>query len=183
MPAHRNSASATPEPSAARRLCIRRLPPHSVAWFAEPLLAAHDRASIELFCYAAVASPDAVTGGSANWPITGATSMARRRGRRRNDPCGPHRRAGRPDRSHRRQPAAGLRAQAGPGPGGLPAGSRLHLGSRAMDAFLADDFLAPPGADALFSEPSSACRGFRWPMRRRTRCRRSHRYPHQPTAT
>ena len=34
---------------------------HSVAWFAEPLLAAHDRASVELFCYADVAAPDAVT--------------------------------------------------------------------------------------------------------------------------
>ena len=34
---------------------------HAVAWFAEPLLAAHDRASIELFCYAEVAAPDAVT--------------------------------------------------------------------------------------------------------------------------
>ena len=34
---------------------------HAVAWFAEPLLAAHDRSCIEVFCYAAVTAPDAVT--------------------------------------------------------------------------------------------------------------------------
>ena len=34
---------------------------HSVAYFVEPLLRAHDRAAVEVFCYAEVASPDDVT--------------------------------------------------------------------------------------------------------------------------
>jgi predicted O-linked N-acetylglucosamine transferase (SPINDLY family) len=34
---------------------------HSVAYFLEPLLRAHDRTAIELFCYAEVMRPDAVT--------------------------------------------------------------------------------------------------------------------------
>lgn len=34
---------------------------HSVSRFLEPLLAAHDRGSVEVFCYAEVARPDAVT--------------------------------------------------------------------------------------------------------------------------
>ncbi|MFI4975532.1 MAG: tetratricopeptide repeat protein, partial [Caulobacterales bacterium] len=34
---------------------------HSVAWFFAPLLAAHDPAAVEVFCYAQVIQPDAVT--------------------------------------------------------------------------------------------------------------------------
>jgi protein O-GlcNAc transferase len=34
---------------------------HSVAWFFGPLLAAHDRAAVEIFCYAEVKRPDDVT--------------------------------------------------------------------------------------------------------------------------
>ncbi|MFI4976866.1 MAG: tetratricopeptide repeat protein, partial [Caulobacterales bacterium] len=34
---------------------------HSVAWFFAPLLAAHDAAAVEVFCYAQVAKPDTVT--------------------------------------------------------------------------------------------------------------------------
>jgi protein O-GlcNAc transferase len=34
---------------------------HSCAWFIEPLLKAHDRKQIEIFCYSQVASPDAMT--------------------------------------------------------------------------------------------------------------------------
>jgi predicted O-linked N-acetylglucosamine transferase (SPINDLY family) len=34
---------------------------HSVAWFFEPLLAAHDRGAMEIFCYAEVKSPDEVS--------------------------------------------------------------------------------------------------------------------------
>jgi protein O-GlcNAc transferase len=48
-----------------RRLRIGYVSPdyrrHSVAYFLEPLLRAHDRAAVELFCYAEVARPDAVT--------------------------------------------------------------------------------------------------------------------------
>jgi protein O-GlcNAc transferase len=34
---------------------------HSVPWFLSPLLAAHDREAVEVFCYAEVPQPDAVT--------------------------------------------------------------------------------------------------------------------------
>jgi len=48
-----------------RRLRIGYVSPdfrsHSVAFFFEPLLRAHDRAVVEVFCYAEVRSPDAVT--------------------------------------------------------------------------------------------------------------------------
>jgi predicted O-linked N-acetylglucosamine transferase (SPINDLY family) len=50
-----------------RRLRIGYVSPdfrrHSVAYFLEPLLRAHDHASVEVFCYAQVAQPDAVTHG------------------------------------------------------------------------------------------------------------------------
>jgi protein O-GlcNAc transferase len=49
-----------------RRLRIGYVSPdfrrHSVAFFLEPLLRHHDRAAVEVFCYAEVAQPDAVTG-------------------------------------------------------------------------------------------------------------------------
>ena len=48
-----------------RRLRIGYVSPdfraHSVAWFLEPVLRAHDRAAVELFCYAELAQPDSVT--------------------------------------------------------------------------------------------------------------------------
>lgn len=34
---------------------------HAVAWFIEPILASHDKAHFETYCYAAVAAPDATT--------------------------------------------------------------------------------------------------------------------------
>jgi protein O-GlcNAc transferase len=49
-----------------RRLKIGYLSPdfreHSVAYFVEPLLKGHDRQAVEVFCYAEVKRPDAVTG-------------------------------------------------------------------------------------------------------------------------
>jgi predicted O-linked N-acetylglucosamine transferase (SPINDLY family) len=53
---------------------------HSVAYFIEPLLAAHDRDRVELFAYADVARPDAVTqrlrGHVSNWrDITGSSNQ------------------------------------------------------------------------------------------------------------
>jgi len=51
--------------SIARRLKVGYVSPdfrqHSVAYFLEPLLRGHDRTEVELFCYAEVRSPDAVT--------------------------------------------------------------------------------------------------------------------------
>lgn len=58
------AAPVTPPP-AKRRLRIGYLSPdfahHAVAYFFEPVLAAHDRARVEIFCYANVLSPDTVT--------------------------------------------------------------------------------------------------------------------------
>jgi predicted O-linked N-acetylglucosamine transferase (SPINDLY family) len=65
-------AKALPRPAgydndrtAARRLKVGYLSAdfrrHSVAYFLEPLIAHHDRAAVEVFCYAEVAQPDAVT--------------------------------------------------------------------------------------------------------------------------
>jgi len=58
-PEHRNDRD--PE----RRLRVGYVSPdfrtHSVAYFAEPLLAAHNRSAVEVFCYSNVARPDAVT--------------------------------------------------------------------------------------------------------------------------
>jgi protein O-GlcNAc transferase len=55
--------SNSPEPK--RILRIGYVSPdfcqHSCAWFIEPLLKAHDRKQIEVFCYSQVASPDAMT--------------------------------------------------------------------------------------------------------------------------
>ncbi|HWA28525.1 MAG TPA: tetratricopeptide repeat protein [Lacunisphaera sp.] len=52
-------------PTAGRRLRIGYLSPdfnhHSVAYFIEPVLAAHDRTRFEVFCYASVRQPDHVT--------------------------------------------------------------------------------------------------------------------------
>ena len=52
-----------------RRLKIGYVSPdfrqHSVAYFVEPLLKEHDRQAVEVFCYAEVRRPDAVTARSA----------------------------------------------------------------------------------------------------------------------
>ncbi|MFQ5545679.1 MAG: FkbM family methyltransferase, partial [Acidiferrobacterales bacterium] len=53
------------DPTPNRRLRIGYLSPdfrtHSVAYFVEPLLAAHDRAGFEVICYANVVRPDSLT--------------------------------------------------------------------------------------------------------------------------
>ena len=55
----------TPRPRAGRRLRVGYLSPdfahHAVAYFIEPVLSAHDRTHIEVFCYANVAAPDRFT--------------------------------------------------------------------------------------------------------------------------
>jgi protein O-GlcNAc transferase len=57
--------SRPPSDASATRLRIGYLSPnfsaHSVAYFIEPVLAAHDRSRFEIFCYADVAKPDTTT--------------------------------------------------------------------------------------------------------------------------
>jgi predicted O-linked N-acetylglucosamine transferase (SPINDLY family) len=61
----RQAARAPHERRPARRLNIGYVSPdfkrHSVSSFFEPLLAAHDKSRFKVFCYSAVAFPDAVT--------------------------------------------------------------------------------------------------------------------------
>jgi len=59
------AAPAPRPPSPSSRLRVGYLSPdfvhHSVAYFIEPVLAAHDRTRVEIFCYSNVRSPDRVT--------------------------------------------------------------------------------------------------------------------------
>ena len=61
----RPSVPPPAQPAAGRRLRIGYLSPdfvhHAVAYFIEPVLAAHDRTRFEIFCYANVRIPDRVT--------------------------------------------------------------------------------------------------------------------------
>ena len=63
-----------------RRLRVGYVSPdfrqHAVALFAEPLLAAHDRTQVELFCYAEVPVEDATTHASAPWQTIGVPRSA-----------------------------------------------------------------------------------------------------------
>ena len=126
---------------------------HSVAWFAEPLLAAHDRTRIELFCYAAVATPDAVTERfralAEHWrSIDGLDDAAVAELIRQDgidvlvDLTG-HTAGSRLLVFARRPAPVQVEYLLGHG---------YTSGLATMDAFLADAMLAPPGADALFSE-------------------------------
>jgi predicted O-linked N-acetylglucosamine transferase (SPINDLY family) len=126
---------------------------HAVAWFAEPLLAAHDRTRIELFCYAAVSNPDAVTArflaiaehwrDIANLDDAAAAEVIRRDGINVLVDLTGHT-AGSRLLVFARRPA--------PVQVAYLLGHGYTSGLSAMDAFLADDVLAPAGADALFSE-------------------------------
>ena len=126
---------------------------HAVAWFAEPLLAAHDRTCIEVFCYAAVTAPDAVTARfralADHWrSIVGLDDAAVAELIRRDgidvlvDVTG-HTAGSRLLVFARRPAPVQIEYLLGHG---------YTSGLSAMDAFLADAVLAPPGADALFSE-------------------------------
>ena len=127
---------------------------HAVALFAEPLLAAHDRAQVELFCYAELAVEDAVNAsGSARWPIIGGRplgvtddAMAAMIRQDRIDvlvDLAGHT-AGNRLLVFARKPA--------PVQVEYMLGHGYTSGLSAMDAFLADAVLAPAGAEALFSE-------------------------------
>jgi predicted O-linked N-acetylglucosamine transferase (SPINDLY family) len=147
-----------PDPLAGRRLRIGYVSPdfrqHAVALFAEPLMAAHDRAAVELFCYAEVPVEDSTTARfrtlTDHWRSTVGLDDAAVADMVRQD---------------RIDVLVDL--------GGHTAGSRLLVFARrpapvqiawllghgyttglsAMDGFLADERLAPPGSDQFFSEP------------------------------
>ncbi len=120
---------------------------HADAFFLVPLLSHHDHRRFEVFCYAQVARPDALTerlrGYADVWrDIVGALRRAGRRpGARR-----PDRHPRRPEAAHGRQPAPGLRPQAGAGAGHLAGISR---NDRAVDHRLPPDRSLPRSAGAL----------------------------------
>jgi predicted O-linked N-acetylglucosamine transferase (SPINDLY family) len=140
-----------------RRLRVGYVSPdfrqHAVALFAEPLLAAHDRTSVELFCYAEVPAPDAVTRRfealADHWRPTVGMSDADLAALIRQDridvlvDLAGHT-AGNRLQVFARRPA--------PVEVSYLLGHGYTSGLSAMDAFLADEMLAPDGSEALFSE-------------------------------
>ena len=126
---------------------------HAVALFAEPLLAAHDRTQVELFCYAEVTVEDDTTARfrqlADHWRPTSAISDDAMAAMIRQDridvliDLAGHTAANRLLVFARKPAPVQIEYILGHG---------YTSGMSAMDAFLADDILAPPGADALFSE-------------------------------
>ncbi len=126
---------------------------HAAALFAEPLLAAHDRTRVELFCYAEVAAPDAATTRfqalTKHWRSTVGLSDAALADQIRADridvlvDLAGHS-AGNRLLTFARRPA--------PVQVAYLLGHGYSSGLSAMDAFLADAALAPPGCEHLFSE-------------------------------
>jgi len=140
-----------------RRLRVGYVSPdfrtHAVALFAEPLLAAHDRSQVELFCYAEVPVEDATTQRfralADHWRSTVGRSDAAIAEQIRQDcidvlvELAGHT-AGNRLLVFARKPA--------PVQVAYMIGHGCTSGLSAIDAFLADDVLAPPGAEAVFSE-------------------------------
>ena len=140
-----------------RRLRIGYVSPdfrqHAVALFAEPLLTAHDRTNIELYLYAGVVVEDAATKRfrslADQWRNIVGLDDAKLADQIRADridvlvDLAGHS-AGNRLLAFARRPA--------PVQVAYLLGHGYSTGMCAMDAFLADDILAPPGADALFSE-------------------------------
>ena len=126
---------------------------HAVALFAEPLLAAHDHTNVELFLYSGVAAEDATTERFRalcdHWRSTLGLSDAKLAETIRGDKIDVL-----IDLSGH---SAGNRLltfarRAAPVQVAYLVGHGYTSGLSAMDAFLADAALAPPGADTLFSE-------------------------------
>ena len=171
-----------------RRLRVGYVSPdfrqHAVALFAEPLLAAHDRSSVELYCYAEVPSADAVTARfkalADHWRSTVGMSDAELAETIRHDridvliDLAGHT-AGNRLLTFARKPA--------PVQVAYLLGHGYTSGLSAMDAFLADEALVPPGAEALFSE--RVVRLSRIPLltRRPRTCRRLLPCPHWSMAS
>jgi predicted O-linked N-acetylglucosamine transferase (SPINDLY family) len=140
-----------------RRLRVGYVSPdfrtHAVALFAEPLLAAHDRSQVELFCYAEVPVEDATTQRfralADHWRSTvGRTdetvaAMVRDDGIDVLVDLAGHTAGNRLLVFARKPAPVQIEYMIGHG---------CTSGLSAIDAFLADDVLAPPGAEAVFSE-------------------------------
>ena len=141
-----------------RRLRIGYVSPdfryHAVSFFIETLLAAHDRDQVELFCYAEVLNPDAVTarfqGLADHWRSTVGLSDAAVCEMIRADQIdvlvdlAGHTSGNRLLAFARRAAPVQLAHMVGAG---------CTTGLDQMDGFLIDEALAPPGAEAVFSEP------------------------------
>ena len=143
--------------SANRRLRVGYVSPdfrqHAVALFAEPLLEAHDRQQVEIFCYAEVTIEDDTTRRikalADHWRTTVGMDDAMVADMVRQDridilvDLAGHT-AGNRLLAFARKPA--------PVQVEFMLGHGYTSGLSAMDAFMADAALAPPEADALFSE-------------------------------
>ena len=126
---------------------------HAVALFAEPLLRAHDRSHVELYLYSGVAAEDATTRRfrtlADHWHNTVALSDARLAEKIRGDridvlvDMSGHSACNRLLTFARRPAPVQVSYLLGHG---------YTTGLSQMDAFLADDALAPPGSEAVFSE-------------------------------
>ncbi len=126
---------------------------HAVALFAEPLLAAHDRSQVELFCYSEVTVEDATTqrfrAMADHWRSTVGRSDAELADTVRKDgidvlvDLAGHTAGNRLLVFARKPAPVQIEYMIGHG---------CTSGLSAIDAFLADDVLAPQGAEAVFSE-------------------------------
>jgi predicted O-linked N-acetylglucosamine transferase (SPINDLY family) len=126
---------------------------HAVAHFALPWIAAHDRSSLDVILYAEVARPDAMTArfrdAATLWRDTAGLTDEAVAAMIRDDgvdvivDLAGHTGGNRLLALARRPAAVQIEALLGLG---------TTTGMRAMDAFLADDRLAPPGTEAVFSE-------------------------------
>jgi predicted O-linked N-acetylglucosamine transferase (SPINDLY family) len=146
------------DPSPERRLRVGYVSPdfreHVVRHVLEPLLSAHDRGQVEVFCYAEQSAADGATELlrtlADGWVETGRLSdeaLAERIAQDRIDilvDFGGHGRAGRLPVFARRPAPVQLAHMLG---GGYTSGLSV------MDGFLGDAALAPAGAEALFAEP------------------------------
>ncbi len=140
-----------------RRLRVGYVSPdfrhHAVAFFAEPLLRAHDRGAVEVTCYAEVPVPDATTARfqalADRWVSTVGMRDADVAARIAADgidvlvDLAGHT-AGNRLLAFARRPAPVMLASM--------LGSGTTSGLSAMAGFIADAELAPPGSEALFSE-------------------------------
>jgi predicted O-linked N-acetylglucosamine transferase (SPINDLY family) len=146
------------DPDPDRRLRIGYVSPdfreHSARHYIEPLLAAHDRSEVEIYCYAELAAPDQATArfqamADAWRPTAGLDDVALAELIRRDRidvlvDLGGHTASSRLPVFARKPAPVQVAHFLGHG---------YTSGFSAMDAFLGDAALAPEGCDHLFAEP------------------------------